>query len=164
VVAVAHAWTRRGPPTALSPALLWLAGARDLPDLLEGLLCGQYALDASAALAVFEVAAAGDTVAAEVVRWAGCELGELANAVIRQLELQQEQFDVVLLGGMYQGGAPLIEPMRQTIHALAPGARLVRLTAPPVVGAVLLGMEQAGLDAAPRREALIDSVTRLAGE
>jgi len=53
---------------------------------------------------------------------------------------------VVLIGSMFDGGPALIEPMRQTIHALALRARLVRLTAPPVIGAVLLGMQQAGLE------------------
>jgi hypothetical protein len=77
--------------------------------------------------------------------------------VIRQLEFEGLDFDVVLIGGMFDGGPLLIEPMRQTILALAPGARLVRLTVPPVIGAVLLGMEQAGLAALERRETLIDS-------
>jgi hypothetical protein len=47
--------------------------------------------------------------------------------------------------------------MRQTIQTLAPGARLVRLSAPPVVGAVLLGMEQVGAVSPERREALLRS-------
>jgi hypothetical protein len=34
--------------------------------------------------------------------------------------------------------------MRATIHKLAPKARLVRLNVPPVVGAVMLGMEADG--------------------
>jgi len=38
----------------------------------------------------------------------------------------------------------LIEKTRETIQAYAPGAHMVRLSAPPVVGAVLLGMEAAG--------------------
>ena len=119
---------------------------------------GSICLDASLAPLVFEVAAQGDAVALDAIRWAGRELGELANAVIRQLEFEALEFDVVLVGGMYQGGPLLIEPMRATIQALAPRARLVRLTAPPVVGAVLLGMEQARVDASRVREALLDSV------
>ncbi len=48
----------------------------------------------------------------------------------------------------------LTDVMRETIHTVAPGARLVRLTVPPVVGAVMLGMEQAGVDfASAAREA-----------
>jgi hypothetical protein len=59
---------------------------------------------------------------------------------------------------MFDAGAALIELMRQRIHALAPAARLVRLAAPPVIGAVLLGMEAAGLAALERREALLRSL------
>jgi len=65
--------------------------------------------------------------------------------VIRQLGFQADDFDVVLVGSMYDGGSMLIEPMQKTITSFAPGAKLVRLKAPPVIGAVLLGMEAAGM-------------------
>jgi hypothetical protein len=45
---------------------------------------------------------------------------------------------------MFQNGQVLIQPLQETIHSLAPGARLNRLTAPPVIGGVLLAMEMAG--------------------
>jgi len=35
----------------------------------------------------------------------------------------------------------LVDPMRTTIRSYTPRARLVRLAVPPVVGAVLLGMQ-----------------------
>jgi N-acetylglucosamine kinase-like BadF-type ATPase len=155
VQAVAHAWTRRGPPTQLTEALLKHTGARDAEGLLEGLCTARIWLDASAALLVFEVAAAGDAIARGVIRWAGQELGELANAVIRQLEFEALEFDVVLVGSMYEAGPALIEPMRATVEALAPRARLVRLTSPPVVGAVLLGMQMAGMDVSHIHETLV---------
>lgn len=147
VHSLAHEWTRRGPATQLTPALLRHCGAASLGELLEGLMNGRFELNASAAPIVFQVAAAGDAVAVELIRWAGRELGELANAVIRQLEFESLAFDVILVGSLFGGGPLLLEPMQATIHALAPGARLVRLGAPPVIGAVLLGMEQAGLPA-----------------
>lgn len=53
--------------------------------------------------------------------------------------------------------------MRETIHAVAPNARLVRLHVPPVVGAVLLGMERAGMNPSAVREALIRSTDELLG-
>ena len=145
VQAVAYEWTQRGPQTALAPAFLRRTGAQSLPDLLEGLMNRRYALSAADALLVFEAAAAGDAVALELVRWAGRELGELARAVIRQLKFEELAFEVVLVGSMYEGSPLLIETMRQTVQALAPAARLVRLATPPVVGAVLLGMEQVGM-------------------
>jgi N-acetylglucosamine kinase-like BadF-type ATPase len=163
VRALAHEWTQRGPATELTPAFLAYCRADSLGALLEGLVTGHLELDAGAARLVFEVAAAGDPVACEIIEWAGCELGELTCAVIRQLEIEALDFEVVLVGGMFDGGPMLVEPMRRTIHALAPGARMVRLAVPPVVGGVLLGMEQTGLDPVPRRRAIVASLAHAPG-
>ncbi|MAU00385.1 MAG: ATPase [Anaerolineaceae bacterium] len=159
IQAVAAGWTLRGPATKLSEVFIEQTGADDVADLLAGLVRQRYRLSASAAPLVFEMAAQGDAVAQSIITWAGQELGSLAVGVIRQLELRNETFDVVLSGSVYEGGAPLIEPMRQTIHTVAPQANLVRLNAPPVVGGVLLGMEQVGLDTAVYRQPLLHSVS-----
>ncbi|MGE5223597.1 MAG: N-acetylglucosamine kinase [Omnitrophica WOR_2 bacterium] len=159
--AVAYEWSRRGPSTQLSQAFTQLVGAKDLPDLLEGLTMGKYYIGSHAAPLVFQVAAAGDPVAREVIRWNGSELGELANAVIRQLNFESSSFEVVLVGSLYEGGSLLIDPMRETIHSIAPAARLVRLNAPPVVGGTLLGMDQGGLNAPQFRAALVESTRKL---
>lgn len=156
--AVAAAWTQRGPKTLLSDTFVTQAGAADVVDLLAGLVRHRYQLSAANAPLVFNVAAQGDLVAQEIITWAGQELGSLAVGVIRQLDLADEKFDVVLSGSLYKGGEPLISPMRQTIQAVAPGARLVRLEAPPVIGGVLLGMAQVGLDTAVTRQPLLRSV------
>jgi N-acetylglucosamine kinase-like BadF-type ATPase len=140
---VAYEWTRRGPATQLTPALIRYLGATDVVDLLHGLTSGRLCIDATAAPLIFEVAARGDAVAIDLIHWAGRELGELAKAIIHQLNFETLEFDVVLLGSMFNGGTMLIDPMRESIMELAPGARLVRLQTLPVVGAVLLGMEQA---------------------
>jgi hypothetical protein len=63
----------------------------------------------------------------------------------------------VLVGSLYEMGEMLIEPMRQVITFEAPHARLVRLSSPPVVGGVLLAMEQLGLNPSHLREHLIKS-------
>lgn len=149
IQAVSHMWSKRGPYTRLADAFIERASARDLEDLLEGLINYRYQLNAADAPLVFEIAAQGDAVAQGLVQRAGRELGELANAVIRQLDFQKEEFEVVLVGSMFNSGEPLIRPLRETVLPLAPGARFVKLSAPPVVGAVLLGMEQVGI--APTR-------------
>jgi N-acetylglucosamine kinase-like BadF-type ATPase len=145
VEAIAHEWTQRGPATRLSQALVQHTGARDLADLIEGLVMDRIVLCAADAPLVFQVAAEGDRVALGLIRWAGRQLGELAKGVIRQLEFETLAFDVVLVGSMYDGNPLLAKTMGRSIHTMAPGARLVRLVVPPVAGAVLLGMEQAGL-------------------
>ncbi len=155
--AAAHMWTRRGPATKLADALIQRAGARDLQDLLEGIINFRYELDASAAPLIFEIAAQGDVVAQSLIQRAGRELGELANAVIRQLNFEKENFDVVLVGSMWNSGEPLIRPFRETVLPLAPRAQFVKLSVPPVVGAVLLGMEQADLAPTPSLRERLDA-------
>lgn len=164
VSAVAKTWTRRGPATALTDAFCRLAGASSDADLLEGLSQGWYDIGAAAAPLVFQTAEAGDPVALAVVRWAALELASLANGVIRQLQLEDQTFDVVLVGSMYNGGPLLLDPMRAAVQAVAPGARFVRLTVPPVVGAVLLGMQAGGLPAQALRQTLIASTQKLMAE
>jgi N-acetylglucosamine kinase-like BadF-type ATPase len=154
---VARDWSLRGPSTRLTQAFVEEVGAADAEDLLEGITQRRYSLTADAAPLVFRVAAQGDAMARHAIEWAGRELGGLAVGVIRQLELESLEFDVVLVGSLYDGGPLLIETMRQTVHAVAPGARLVRLTAPPVVGGVLLGMEQASLNGRAVRARLIET-------
>jgi N-acetylglucosamine kinase-like BadF-type ATPase len=141
---IGYSWTKRLPQTALADAMIAHVGAKDLEDLLRGYTMDEYRIGAEVAPLIFRVAEAGDAVARDLLCWAGTELGELVNAVVRQLEFENLAFDVVMTGSMFAGGALLIEPMRATIHKVTPNARLVRLTVPPVIGAVMLGMEAAG--------------------
>jgi N-acetylglucosamine kinase-like BadF-type ATPase len=145
VRAVARSWTKRGPATSLADSFVGCAGAKDLPDLLSGLMDGRYELDACAAPLVFENAMEGDPVSAGLVEWAGTELGEMVNAVVRQLDFGDLAFDVVMIGSMFDGGPALIDAMKRKVQTAAPRARLARLKSPPVVGAALLAMEQAGI-------------------
>ncbi len=158
--AVSRAWSLRGPETALEEAFCTAVGAANVPDLLAGLMRGRYHMHAEKAPVVFATAAAGDAVAMELVRWAGHSLGDLACGITRQLEIADLVFDVVLAGSFYKGSPLIQEAMAETIHALAPRARLVHLTAPPVIGAVLLGMEQVGVATAVARRVLIEQVNR----
>ncbi|MCE1252043.1 MAG: hypothetical protein LWX83_00670 [Anaerolineae bacterium] len=142
---VAYQYTRRGPETLLSHLYMQLTGSSNLEELLSGLAMGSIHISPSAAPLVFKAAEAGDEVALNLLDWAGNELGELANAVIRQLSFEALTFDVVLVGSFFNGGDRLINPMRIKIHSLAPGANLVRLKQPPAIGAVLMGMEKSGV-------------------
>lgn len=159
---IGYAWSKRGPMTALADAIVKYIGAKDLEDLMRGYTTYEFEIGAEAAPIVFRVAEEGDPVAQELIHWAGCELGEMANAVIRQLEFENLAFDVVMTGSMFEGGARLIKPMRETIHKLAPKARLVRLTAPPVLGAAMLGMEAGGKAITPEiRKMMKESISVL---
>jgi N-acetylglucosamine kinase-like BadF-type ATPase len=154
---IAYEWTRRGPKTLLSTEFLRLTGATDIPALIEGVEMGEYYLGPHYAPVIHQIALQGDPVAISIIQWAGAELGATAVAVIRQLNFQALEFEVVLVGSLYQMGEMLIAPMRQAITSEAPKACLVSLLAPPVVGGVLLAMQQVGLDTTHIREQLIQS-------
>ena len=143
---VGYSWSKRRPKTALADAMIEFVGAKDFEDLLRGYTEFEYEIGAEAAPIVFKLAGQGDEVALELVHWAGVELGELANSVIRQLKFESLAFDVVLTGSMFKGGEMLVDPMRETIHKVASNARFVQLDVPPVIGAAILGMESGGMN------------------
>ena len=161
--AVSRAWSLRGSRTQLSEIFVAAAGASDVDDLLAGLMRGRYQVHAGQAALVFETAAAGDAVAREAVDWAGRQLGDLGLGVIRQLGLAGQDFDVVLSGSFYRGSPLLESTIQEVITAEAPGARIKRLTVPPVTGGVLLAMEADGLDSAPLQALLHRSSAEMTG-
>ena len=145
VQSVNYAWIQRGPQTALSEMFMRLTDTNSPARAMEELATGRIEINPAWAPEVFTIAAAGDPVAVEVIAWAGTELGELACAVIRQIGIQDQAFDLVLSGSLFQMGGMLIDPIIEKVHSLAPAARAVRLDVPQVVGAVFLGMEAAGV-------------------
>ena len=104
---------------------------------------------------VIEAARQGDYAACDVVKWAGQELGWLAVAVARQIDMQDDEVDVIQSGSVFEAGELIMEPMCDVVLEHCPKARLIRLDGPPVVGAVILGMEQIGFDGYAIRETMI---------
>jgi N-acetylglucosamine kinase-like BadF-type ATPase len=99
-------------------------------------------------LAPLVVAAAseGDAVASGLVDRLAGEIALLARKAMRDLEL--EQADVVLGGGMLRGEPVLVERVRALLPA---GAAPVVLTEPPVAGAVLAALDAAGASPAAKQ-------------
>jgi N-acetylglucosamine kinase-like BadF-type ATPase len=164
LIAIAHEWTRRGPKTMLSTEFLRMTGAADIPALIEGIEMGKYYLGSDFAPVVHQIALKGDPVANAIIQWAGSELGHTGLAVIRQLEIEQREFEVVLVGSLFQMGEMLIAPLREVIHSEAPHARLIRLSVPPVVGGILLAMDLVGINPAPIHQTLVDSTLCLVND
>ncbi len=156
---VAMAWTKRRPETRLSQLFIEVTGAKDEEDFLAGLARGRYELTGSVVPKIFELAEAGDTVARRIIHWAGEELGDMAVGIIHQLALEDESFEVVMAGSIFKGSQSLIDSMKQYVLKAAPHAEFVHLTAPPVAGAVLLGMEQAALNTTALRLLLVKAAS-----
>ncbi len=140
---ISRAWSKRGPSTLLAELFVAKCGASSVTDLLEGLARSRYHTAATDAPLVFEAARRGDQTALKGLRWIADGLADLAIGVINQLDLHQSEFEIVLSASFYSGSPLIAQWMAEQIQPVAPLARLIRLEAPPVAGAVLLGMEQA---------------------
>jgi N-acetylglucosamine kinase-like BadF-type ATPase len=158
---VNYAWIKRIPPTALTKVLLDATGAKDELDLMEGLSNSYYHLFPFIAVDVIRSAHEGDAAACEIVRWAGEELGWLAVSVARQIGMENEAVEVILSGSVFEAGEILTDPMRAVVLKHCPRAVLKRLDGPPVVGAVILGMEQARFDGYAVRDEMVKTAKEI---
>lgn len=141
-------WDGRGEATQLGAAILAELGVPDMETLAEHYVQGQIAYEQLRRFSplVFEVSEQGDAVAQGLIREQGTELGVAATTILRRLELLQEDCDVVLGGKMSYGkGNLLLDTVRDIVTAAAPYASVKRLEVSPVVGAVLLAADQAGV-------------------
>lgn len=157
-VAAIHAWTTRGPKTQLTQLFLEYAEVESEFELMQGLSTGQIHLPPILARDIFRLAREGDQVAVEIINTSAHELAANVNAVIRQLDLQKVNFDLVLIGSIFKAGEQVLQPFQQAVHNFAPGAKLVRLSVPPVVGSVLLAAETIGIVAQDIRQRIIHSL------
>jgi N-acetylglucosamine kinase-like BadF-type ATPase len=160
----------RGPPTALAE----LVPARfDLPDP-EAVLSAVYTgdLDYGRLFELAEVclgaAASGDRPAAEAANMLADEVTAMATAVIARLGVGDEDVEVVLGGGIFDGGyAGFTERVMHGVSAKAQHAAFRHLDGPPVLGAALLGLDARGgpvgsaahLRDEARRRAAVDATT-----
>ncbi|WP_344156408.1 N-acetylglucosamine kinase [Kribbella yunnanensis] len=142
--AAARADDGRGPATALMTALPAHYGVPSVPALIEALHLGDipYNRRLEAGPVLFQVAAAGDVIAREVVQRQAEEIVTMAVVAMRRLDILDEPTDVILGGGVLTAGHPLLmETVIRLLNAAAPKAVARVIDVPPVVGAALLGLD-----------------------
>ncbi len=137
----------RGPRTSLErlvPQTLGLARPIDVTfALYRGRLTGSDIREL--APLVFAAAGDGDAVARFIVDQQADEIVAMAVAALRRARALRRAVPVVLAGGVFRTTDPAFhERIRQGLAAAAPRAQIRRLTAPPVVGAALLGLDALG--------------------
>nr|MDQ3006397.1 hypothetical protein [Chloroflexota bacterium] len=104
---------------------------------------------------VMNAAGEGDAAARDTVEWAGEELGWLAVSVARQIKMENDEVEIIQSGSVFEAGELITNPMRSIVLKHCRRAKLIRLDGPPAVGAVILGMEQAGFHGYAIRDKMV---------
>jgi N-acetylglucosamine kinase-like BadF-type ATPase len=136
-----------GPETSLTGRALTRWGCSDPLELLHAFTRLDVPPIPVAAKALFaevllDEAAVGDPVAVELVTVAGTRLGDYTRISAARVGLLEGGFPLVLCGGVLRHPSPLL---RDAILAQVPSGRPVTGSAEPIVGAVLLAADNAGV-------------------
>jgi N-acetylglucosamine kinase-like BadF-type ATPase len=100
---------------------------------------------------VFRAAGEGDAVARSIVDRQADEVVAMAGAAIRKLRMTALDVDVVLGGGIFRNEDPAFhERIEEGLRKVAPDVCIRRLTAPPILGAALLGLDRLGASRAAK--------------
>jgi N-acetylglucosamine kinase-like BadF-type ATPase len=92
---------------------------------------------------VFSAAGQGDAVARSILDRLADELAVMAGALLRRLRMTRLDPEIVLAGGVFRTrDEAFFTRLEHGIRAVARNARPVRLEAPPVLGAALLGLDR----------------------
>ncbi len=137
----------RGGPTSLSERVPAHLGQPDAEAVLTGIYTGTipYGRLFELARVLLDAAADGDLLARHAADTLADEVAAFVRASVIRLGLQDEQVEVVLGGGVFDtGDAAFHERVAAGVHDVAPRAVLVRLDAPPVLGAALIGLDAIG--------------------
>lgn len=135
----------RGPATHLRVSVPAHFGFKRPRQLLEAMYFDRLESERVVELApiVFKEAADGDAIARTIVDRQADEIVLMAGTAIKRLRMTRQDVQVVLGGGIFHAqDAGFFERIQEGLAAVAPAAEIKILTAPPVIGAALLGLDQ----------------------
>lgn len=99
---------------------------------------------------IFELANEGDRICQNILLQSGTELGEMLGGLLRKAGMEKLEVPVVLGGSVMGGTSPLMrDQLITTIHRVAPKAEFLFPQIAPVGGAVLLALEELGIETEP---------------
>jgi N-acetylglucosamine kinase-like BadF-type ATPase len=150
--AIYRAELKLGPPTALTqPTLQFLR-----QDSVEGVLRlftmrgaekPSWIEVAKLARIVLDEAARGDAVAMKIVGEHGEGLADYCIAAARQVGIERTSFYLVLTGGVFRHPSNLTrDTIVRRVHQFNPDVRPVMSRYEPAVGALIMGLELAGVE------------------
>jgi N-acetylglucosamine kinase-like BadF-type ATPase len=123
-------------------------GLEAMPDIMQRLYVQGLTKAEIAALApvVIRAAEAGDPSAASLIKEGMRQLAECVAAVARRLGWATDPSEVALAGGLFGAGESVTGPLQRAIRDLLPAGRCTPAELPPVLGAILLGLQRLSVE------------------
>jgi N-acetylglucosamine kinase len=148
LAAACRAYDGRGHETSLVSKLMEHFGLDNFTDIVRKIYKEEASPQKIASLAplVSQLAEAGDRVAAEILKDAAEELALAARAVIKGLNMEDEEFQVAASGSVFRAGELLLTPFAESVKSMAPRAKVIPPRFEPAMGAVFLALKAAGVD------------------
>ena len=143
--AVAHASDGRGPETFLTELACSYFHVTTADDLTTAIYAPSITNERLAGFGrdVVEAAKRRDPVALEIVVEGGRELGLAAVAVIQNLQMERERFQIAYVGGVFRAAGDLIlTPLRNEVQKVAPRTYFEPPHFAPAVAAARMARER----------------------
>jgi N-acetylglucosamine kinase len=147
LAAITAAHDGRANDTSLTQDILRAIEIREIVDLKTFMYnppIGRHQL-ARLAPYVFAAAEKGDEVATTILENAGNRLAELAEPVVSRLFRPDEQFPVILTGGVMREGSILVRTLISEIKKIRPAADVYVSPLLPLLGTVIIGLDSIGV-------------------
>ena len=143
--AVAYASDGRGPQTLLTEFACNYFHVSTADDLTTAIYAPTITNERIAGFGkdVVEAAKRKDEVAAQIILEGGTELGLAAVAVIRNLQMEKERFQIAYVGGVFRAaGEMILKPLRVEVAKAAPRAYFEPPHFSPAVAAARMARER----------------------
>lgn len=143
--AVAHAFDGRGPQTALTDLACAYFHVTSPDDLTTAIYAPTITNERLAGFGrdVVNAAKDADQVALQIVADGGTELGRAAVAVIRNLQMERDRFQIAYVGGVFRAaGELMLHTLREEVRQVAPRAFFEPPHFAPAVAAARMARER----------------------
>jgi N-acetylglucosamine kinase-like BadF-type ATPase len=143
--AVAHAFDGRGPQTALTDLACAYFHVTSPDDLTTAIYAPTITNERLAGFGrdVVNAAKDADQVALQIVADGGTELGRAAVAVIRDLQMERDRFQIAYVGGVFRAaGELMLHTLREEVRQVAPRAFFEPPHFAPAVAAARMARER----------------------
>ena len=143
--AIAYASDGRGPQTLLTEFACNYFHCSTADDLTTAIYAPTITNERIAGFGkdVVEAAKRKDEVAAQIILEGGTELGLAAVAVIRNLQMEKERFQIAYVGGVFRAaGEMILKPLRVEVAKAAPRAYFEPPHFSPAVAAARMARER----------------------